>query len=106
MFSMMSSSVIPKKFYGARKFRSYQEVVLIYRPLGYGPSTLPLRHLALMLLSPDDFCTLNLRIVTLFFLLFKTDGLNYLRKDFVFWSDFCKKQKVLLGGYKREFRKG
>ena len=93
MFSMMSSSVIPKKFYGARKFRSYQEVVSIYRYLGYGPSTLPLRHPALMLLSSNDFCPLNLRIVTLFLLLFKTDGLNYLRKDFVFWSNFAKRRK-------------
>ena len=93
MFSMMSSSVIPKKFYGARKFRSYQEVVLIYRYLGYGHSTLPLRHPALMLFSPDDFWTLNLSIVRLFLLLFKTDALNYLRSDFVLWSDFVKSRK-------------
>ena len=92
-FSMMSSSVIPKKFYGARKFRSYQEVVSIYRHLGYGPSTLPLRHPALMLLSSNDFCALNLRVVRLFLLLSKTDGLNYLRKDFVLWSDFVKSRK-------------
>ena len=35
-----------------------------------------LRHPALMLLSADDFCTLNLRIVRPFLLLSKTDGLN------------------------------
>ena len=80
MFSMMSSSLIPKKFYGARKFRSYQEVVLIYRPLGYGVSKLPLHHPALMLLSSNDFCPLNLCVVMLFLLLFKTDDLNYLKK--------------------------
>ena len=68
-------------------------MVSIYRRLGYGPSTLPLRHPALMLFSPDDFRTLNLRIVRLFLLLFKTDGLSYLRSDFVFWSDFLKSRK-------------
>ena len=82
-----------KKFYGARKFRSYQEVVSIYRPLGYGPSTLPLLHPALMLLSSKDFCPLNLSIVRLFLLLFKTDALNYLRSDFALWSDFVKSRK-------------
>ena len=58
-----------------------------------------------MLFSPDDFCTLNLRIVRLFLLLFKTDGLNYLRKDFVFLVGFCEKQKVLLGDYNRDLSK-
>ena len=66
------------KFYGATKFKSLQEVVSIYRPLSNGPSTLPLRHPALMPLSSNEFCPLNLRIVRLFLLLFKTDGLNHL----------------------------
>ena len=68
-------------------------MVSIYRPLGYGPSTLPLRHPALMLLSSNDFCYLNLRIVRLFLLLFKTDGLIYLRSNFVFWSESVKSRK-------------
>ena len=82
-----------KTFYNATKFKSLQEVVSIYRDLGNGPCTLPLRHLALMPLSHDDFCTLILGIVRLSLLLFKTDGLNYLRSDFVFWSDFVKSRK-------------
>ena len=65
----------------------------MYRPLGYGPSTLPLLHLALILPTRDDFCTLNLRIVRLSLLLSKTDGLNYLRSDFVFWWVFVKSRK-------------
>ena len=93
-FDDVKFRIFLENFYGATKFKSYQEVVLIYRPLGYGPSTLPLRHPALMLFLPDDFCRLNLRIVRFFLLLFKTDSLNYQRSDFVFWSDFVKSRKI------------
>ena len=94
-FSMMSSFVFFKKVLRDNKVQELAggSFDLIYRPLGYGPSTLPPRHPALMLVSPDDFCTLNLRIVRLSLLLFKTDGLNYLRSDFVLWSDFVKSRK-------------
>ena len=94
-FSMTSIFVFFKKVLRRNKIQKLAggSFDLIYRPLGYGPSTLPLRHPALMLFSPDDFCTLNLRIVRLFLLLFKTDGLNYLRIDFVFWWDSVKSRK-------------
>ena len=68
-------------------------VVSVYWPLGNRPSTRRLRYPALMLFSPDGFCTLNLRFVMLFLLLFKTDGLNYLRSDSVFCSDSVKSRK-------------
>ena len=58
-------------------------IVLIYGPLVYGPTTLQLRHPALMLLSPDAFCPVNLLIGRFICLLLKTDGLNYLRSDFL-----------------------
>ena len=94
-FSMTSSFVFFRNFLRRNKIQKLAggSFDLIYRPLGYGPSTLPLRHPALMLFLPDDFCTLNLRIVRFFLLLFKTDSLNYLRSDFVFWSDFVKSRK-------------
>ena len=41
------------------------------------------------------FCTLNVRIVRFFLLLFKMDGLNYLRSDLVFWSDFVKAESSI-----------
>ena len=93
---MTSSFVFFKKVLRCNKIQKLAggSFDLIYRPLGYGPRTLPLLHPALMLFSPDDFRTLNLRIVRLFLLLFKTDGLNYLRKDFVFWSDSVKSRKI------------
>ena len=53
-FSMMSSFVIPKKL-RRNKIQELAGVVSNYRPLSNGPSTLPLRHPALMLLSADDF---------------------------------------------------